>query len=58
MSLLHHQTGLATVLDETWCYNSFLLFPETAAQYEARIAVLQSQPVEWRRPSGQNLVSV
>ncbi|XP_026218608.1 rab GTPase-binding effector protein 2 [Anabas testudineus] len=29
---------------------------ETAAQYEARIAVLQSQPVEWRRPSGQNLI--
>uniref|UniRef100_A0A3B4UVC0 Rab GTPase-binding effector protein 2 n=1 Tax=Seriola dumerili TaxID=41447 RepID=A0A3B4UVC0_SERDU len=30
---------------------------ETAAQYEARIAVLQSQPVEWRRASGQNMVS-
>ncbi|XP_070779561.1 rab GTPase-binding effector protein 2 [Enoplosus armatus] len=30
---------------------------ETAAQYEARIAVLQSQPVEWRRPSGQNMIS-
>ncbi|XP_029997320.1 rab GTPase-binding effector protein 2 [Sphaeramia orbicularis] len=30
---------------------------ETAAQYEARIAVLQSQPVEWRRGSGQNLIS-
>uniref|UniRef100_A0A671TZV4 Rab GTPase-binding effector protein 2 n=1 Tax=Sparus aurata TaxID=8175 RepID=A0A671TZV4_SPAAU len=27
---------------------------ETAAQYEARISVLQSQPVEWRRASGQN----
>uniref|UniRef100_A0A8C9XAX0 Rab GTPase-binding effector protein 2 n=1 Tax=Sander lucioperca TaxID=283035 RepID=A0A8C9XAX0_SANLU len=25
---------------------------ETAAQYEARISVLQSQPVEWRRGSG------
>uniref|UniRef100_A0A3P8TBU8 Rab GTPase-binding effector protein 2 n=1 Tax=Amphiprion percula TaxID=161767 RepID=A0A3P8TBU8_AMPPE len=31
---------------------------ETAAQYEARIAVLQSQPVEWRRGSGHNMVSV
>ncbi|XP_053194567.1 rab GTPase-binding effector protein 2 [Scomber japonicus] len=30
---------------------------ETAAQYEARIAVLQSQPVEWRRASGQSLIS-
>ncbi|XP_071330186.1 rab GTPase-binding effector protein 2 [Trachinotus anak] len=30
---------------------------ETAAQYEARIAVLQSQPVEWRRASGQNMLS-
>ncbi|XP_054606455.1 rab GTPase-binding effector protein 2 [Nothobranchius furzeri] len=30
---------------------------ETAAQYEARIAVLQSQPVEWRRPSGHNMIS-
>uniref|UniRef100_A0A671U1S1 Rab GTPase-binding effector protein 2 n=1 Tax=Sparus aurata TaxID=8175 RepID=A0A671U1S1_SPAAU len=30
---------------------------ETAAQYEARISVLQSQPVEWRRASGQNVVS-
>lgn len=30
---------------------------ETAAQYEARIAVLQSQPTEWRRGSGQNLIS-
>ncbi|XP_067334359.1 rab GTPase-binding effector protein 2 isoform X2 [Channa argus] len=30
---------------------------ETAAQYEARIAVLQSQPVEWRRASAQNLIS-
>ncbi|XP_023265757.1 rab GTPase-binding effector protein 2 isoform X2 [Seriola lalandi dorsalis] len=30
---------------------------ETAAQYEARIAVLQSQPVEWRRASGQNMIS-
>ncbi|KAM9345825.1 rab GTPase-binding effector protein 2 [Symphorus nematophorus] len=30
---------------------------ETAAQYEARIAVLQSQPVEWRRSSGQNMIS-
>lgn len=29
---------------------------ETAAQYEARIAVLQSQPVEWRRASGQSLI--
>uniref|UniRef100_A0A8D3ABR5 Rab GTPase-binding effector protein 2 n=2 Tax=Scophthalmus maximus TaxID=52904 RepID=A0A8D3ABR5_SCOMX len=29
---------------------------ETAAQYEARIAVLQSQPVEWRRASGQNMI--
>ncbi|XP_032394601.1 rab GTPase-binding effector protein 2 isoform X2 [Etheostoma spectabile] len=30
---------------------------ETAAQYEARISVLQSQSVEWRRASGQNMVS-
>lgn len=30
---------------------------ETAAQYEARIAVLQSQPVEWRRGSGHNMIS-
>ncbi|XP_071389453.1 rab GTPase-binding effector protein 2 [Centroberyx affinis] len=30
---------------------------ETAAQYEARIAVLQSQPVEWRRASGQSQFS-
>lgn len=30
---------------------------ETAAQYEARISVLQSQPVEWRRASGQNVMS-
>uniref|UniRef100_A0A1A8ERW0 Rab GTPase-binding effector protein 2 n=1 Tax=Nothobranchius korthausae TaxID=1143690 RepID=A0A1A8ERW0_9TELE len=30
---------------------------ETAAQYEARIAVLQSQPAEWRRPSGHNMIS-
>lgn len=30
---------------------------ETAAQYEARISVLQSQPVEWRRASGQNVIS-
>ncbi|XP_018528320.1 rab GTPase-binding effector protein 2 [Lates calcarifer] len=30
---------------------------ETAAQYEARISVLQSQPVEWRRASGQNTIS-
>ncbi|XP_070836448.1 rab GTPase-binding effector protein 2 [Chaetodon trifascialis] len=30
---------------------------ETAAQYEARIAVLQSQPVEWRRASGQNMIT-
>uniref|UniRef100_A0A8C4IQZ8 Rab GTPase-binding effector protein 2 n=1 Tax=Dicentrarchus labrax TaxID=13489 RepID=A0A8C4IQZ8_DICLA len=29
---------------------------ETAAQYEARIAVLQSQPVEWKRASGQSVV--
>ncbi|CAB1444669.1 unnamed protein product [Pleuronectes platessa] len=29
---------------------------ETAAQYEARIAVLQSQPVEWRRASGQSMM--
>ncbi|XP_062263252.1 rab GTPase-binding effector protein 2 isoform X2 [Platichthys flesus] len=29
---------------------------ETAAQYEARIAVLQSQPVEWRRTSGQSMM--
>uniref|UniRef100_M4AC67 Rab GTPase-binding effector protein 2 n=1 Tax=Xiphophorus maculatus TaxID=8083 RepID=M4AC67_XIPMA len=29
---------------------------ETAAQYEARIAVLQSQPVDWRRTSGHNAV--
>lgn len=35
-----------------------LVFTETAAQYEARIALLQSQPVEWRRSSGQNMVSV
>ncbi|KAA8584938.1 hypothetical protein FQN60_003632 [Etheostoma spectabile] len=31
---------------------------ETAAQYEARISVLQSQSVEWRRASGQNMVFV
>uniref|UniRef100_A0A8C2WXS4 Rab GTPase-binding effector protein 2 n=1 Tax=Cyclopterus lumpus TaxID=8103 RepID=A0A8C2WXS4_CYCLU len=31
---------------------------ETAAQYEARISVLQSQPLEWRRAGGQNVVSV
>ncbi|XP_047427624.1 rab GTPase-binding effector protein 2 [Mugil cephalus] len=30
---------------------------ETAAQYEARISVLQSQPVEWRRAGGQNMIS-
>ncbi|PWA33220.1 hypothetical protein CCH79_00013594, partial [Gambusia affinis] len=30
---------------------------ETAAQYEARIAVLQSQPVDWRRTSGHNATS-
>ncbi|XP_070704748.1 rab GTPase-binding effector protein 2 [Pempheris klunzingeri] len=30
---------------------------ETAAQYEARIAVLQSQPVEWRRASGHNMIT-
>ncbi|XP_049416584.1 rab GTPase-binding effector protein 2 [Epinephelus fuscoguttatus] len=30
---------------------------ETAAQYEARISVLQSQPVEWRRASGQSMMS-
>ncbi|XP_035510740.1 rab GTPase-binding effector protein 2 [Morone saxatilis] len=30
---------------------------ETAAQYEARIAVLQSQPVEWKRASGQSVTS-
>ncbi|MEQ2281146.1 hypothetical protein AMECASPLE_027363, partial [Ameca splendens] len=29
----------------------------TAAQYEARIAVLQSQPVDWRRTSGHNMTS-
>uniref|UniRef100_A0A8C2WXE9 Rab GTPase-binding effector protein 2 n=1 Tax=Cyclopterus lumpus TaxID=8103 RepID=A0A8C2WXE9_CYCLU len=29
---------------------------ETAAQYEARISVLQSQPLEWRRAGGQNVV--
>uniref|UniRef100_A0A3Q0RIE8 Rab GTPase-binding effector protein 2 n=1 Tax=Amphilophus citrinellus TaxID=61819 RepID=A0A3Q0RIE8_AMPCI len=28
---------------------------ETAAQYEARIAVLQSQPVEWKRAGGPNM---
>ncbi|TKS91781.1 Rab GTPase-binding effector protein 2 MP13 protein [Collichthys lucidus] len=38
------------------CY-PVLLEGETAAQYEARIAVLQSQPVEWRRASGQNMIS-
>uniref|UniRef100_A0A672F894 Rab GTPase-binding effector protein 2 n=1 Tax=Salarias fasciatus TaxID=181472 RepID=A0A672F894_SALFA len=31
---------------------------ETAAQYEARIAVLQSQSLEFRRASGQSTVSV
>uniref|UniRef100_A0A665TWN0 Rab GTPase-binding effector protein 2 n=1 Tax=Echeneis naucrates TaxID=173247 RepID=A0A665TWN0_ECHNA len=31
---------------------------ETASQYEARISVLQSQPAEWRRASGQNMVSL
>ncbi|XP_026021167.1 rab GTPase-binding effector protein 2 [Astatotilapia calliptera] len=30
---------------------------ETAAQYEARIAVLQSQPVEWKRSSGPHMIS-
>ncbi|XP_026181338.1 rab GTPase-binding effector protein 2 isoform X2 [Mastacembelus armatus] len=30
---------------------------ETAAQYEARIAVLQSQPLDWRRASGHNMIS-
>uniref|UniRef100_A0A8C5DYN4 Rab GTPase-binding effector protein 2 n=1 Tax=Gouania willdenowi TaxID=441366 RepID=A0A8C5DYN4_GOUWI len=30
---------------------------ETAAQYEARISILQSQPVEWRRATGHSLVS-
>ncbi|XP_041672598.1 rab GTPase-binding effector protein 2 [Cheilinus undulatus] len=30
---------------------------ETAAQYEARISVLQSQPVEWRRASGHIMMS-
>lgn len=30
---------------------------ETAAQYEARIAVLQSQPVDWRRTGGHNTTS-
>uniref|UniRef100_A0A665TWZ3 Rab GTPase-binding effector protein 2 n=1 Tax=Echeneis naucrates TaxID=173247 RepID=A0A665TWZ3_ECHNA len=30
---------------------------ETASQYEARISVLQSQPAEWRRASGQNMAS-
>ncbi|XP_072224735.1 rab GTPase-binding effector protein 2 isoform X1 [Leuresthes tenuis] len=29
---------------------------ETAAQYEARIAVLQSQPVDWRRSSGHTVI--
>lgn len=33
------------------------VFAETAEQYEARIAVLQSQAVEWRKSTGQNLVS-
>lgn len=30
---------------------------ETAAQYEARIAVLQSQPLEWKRSSGPHMIS-
>ncbi|XP_068192365.1 rab GTPase-binding effector protein 2 [Antennarius striatus] len=30
---------------------------ETAAQYEARISLLQSQPLEWRRSSGQNMTT-
>ncbi|KAF7659302.1 hypothetical protein LDENG_00000090 [Lucifuga dentata] len=30
---------------------------ETAAQYEARIATLQTQPAEWRRASGQTHIS-
>ncbi|XP_068434965.1 rab GTPase-binding effector protein 2 [Clinocottus analis] len=30
---------------------------ETAAQYEARISVLQSQPAEWRRAGAQNVIS-
>ncbi|XP_068605894.1 rab GTPase-binding effector protein 2, partial [Brachionichthys hirsutus] len=30
---------------------------ETAAQYEARISVLLSQPLEWRRSSGQNMIT-
>lgn len=29
---------------------------ETASQYEARISVLQSQPGQWRRPSGPNTI--
>ncbi|XP_034045697.1 rab GTPase-binding effector protein 2 [Thalassophryne amazonica] len=32
-------------------------FRETAEQYETRLAVLQSQPAEWRRGSGQFLIS-
>ncbi|KAJ4932172.1 hypothetical protein JOQ06_010598 [Pogonophryne albipinna] len=30
---------------------------ETAEQYEARLSVLQSQSGEWRRASGQNMIS-
>ncbi|KAK5856496.1 hypothetical protein PBY51_008085 [Eleginops maclovinus] len=30
---------------------------ETAAQYEARLSVLQSQSGEWRRASGQSMIS-
>uniref|UniRef100_A0A8C5DYQ4 Rab GTPase-binding effector protein 2 n=1 Tax=Gouania willdenowi TaxID=441366 RepID=A0A8C5DYQ4_GOUWI len=30
---------------------------ETAAQYEARISILQSQPVEWRRATGHKVTS-
>ncbi|XP_028311998.1 rab GTPase-binding effector protein 2 isoform X1 [Gouania willdenowi] len=30
---------------------------ETAAQYEARISILQSQPVEWRRATGHSLIN-
>ncbi|KAM9745288.1 rab GTPase-binding effector protein 2 isoform 2-T2 [Menidia menidia] len=30
---------------------------ETAAQYEARIAVLQAQPVDWRRGSGHAMIN-
>ncbi|KAI4822609.1 hypothetical protein KUCAC02_008141 [Chaenocephalus aceratus] len=48
---VEHWQGVATICElskqET----------ETAEQYEARLSVLQSQSGEWRRASGQNMIS-